>query len=133
MHMRKGDISPDLTAEAMIRLVGKRFVARRTYQTEIVARWRRYVPEDRFGLFLFDDLLSDAEGLRARILSFLGADPHKPSGGAPAGYNRKNNPGKVPLSPELRSRLSRHLAKELVESARDFGGAAAGWPVKYGL
>ena len=98
MHMRKGDISRDLTAQAMIRLVGKRFVARRTYQTEIVARWRRYVPEDRFGLFLFDDLVSDAEGLRARILSFLGADPRKPSGGAPAGYNRKRDPGKVPLS-----------------------------------
>lgn len=133
MHMRKGDIGRNLTVEAAIRLVGKRFVARRTYQTEIVARWRRYVPEDRFGLFLFDDLQSDAERLRARILSFLGADPRKPSGGAPAGYNRKRDPGKVPLSPELRDRLSRYLAKELIESARDFGGAAAGWPAKYGL
>jgi len=133
MHMRKGDISRDLTVAAMIRLVGKRFVARRTYQTEIVDRWRRYVPEDRFGLFLFDDLVSDAEGLRGRILSFLGADPRKPSGSAPAGYNRKRDPGKVPLSPELRDRLSRHLAKELIESARDFGGAAVGWPAKYGL
>lgn len=133
MHMRKGDISRDLPVEAMIRLVGKRFVARRTYQTEIVSRWRRYVPEDRFGLFFFDDLIADAEGLRARILTFLGADPREASGGAPPGYNRKRDPGKMPLSPELRDRLSQYLANELIKSARDFGGAAAGWPAKYGL
>jgi Sulfotransferase family len=133
MHMRLGDIDRSLTTAEVMRLVGQRFIARRTYQTEIVARWRQYVPEAQFGLFLFDDLLADPNALRARILSFLGADPGRASGKVPADYNRKSDPEKVPLSAELRDRLSRYLAAELTASARDFGGAAVGWPAKYGL
>ncbi len=133
MHMRKGDIDGDLMADEFMRLVEKRFVVKRTYQTDIVARWRRYVPDEQFGLYLFDDLLADPQGLRARVLSFLGADPDKPSGTAQAGYNRKSGPQKMPLSPDLRDKLSRHLAEELKASARQFGGAAVDWPAKYGL
>jgi hypothetical protein len=133
MHMRKGDIRPDASDSEMMRIARKRFVTRRTFQTEIVARWRQHVADSQFGFFLFDDLISDAEGLRARILLFLGADPDKRSGMAPAGYNRKNDPEKVPLSRELGYKLSRYLAEELEASAREFGGAAAGWPAKYGL
>jgi hypothetical protein len=133
MHMRRGELGRKLDADAVMRLVRQRFVASRTFQTEIVARWRRYVPEEQFGLFLFDDLIADAASLRDRILSFLGGDPAKASGAFPAGFNRKEDPAKVPLSPELRDRLSRHLARELKASAAAFGGAARQWPGKYGL
>ena len=126
-------LKDDLMADDFMQLVRKRFVVKRSFQTEIVARWRQFVPEGRFGFYLFDDLVADPDGLRARVLGFLGADPEKPSGTAPAGFNRKSDPAKMPLSPDLRDRLSRHLADELRASARQFGGAAVDWPAKYGL
>ncbi|WP_421722890.1 sulfotransferase [Bauldia sp.] len=133
MHMRKGSLDPNLDDAEIMRVVDKKFVARRTYQTDIVARWRRYVPESQFGLFLFDDLMAHPIDLRHRILTFLGADSAKPSGTVAAGFNRKRNPQKKPLSDALRERLGRHLAAELEASAREFGGAAADWPGRYGL
>lgn len=133
MHMRKGDIDRGLQEAEAMRIVDKRFVARRTYQTDIVARWRRYVPDPQFGLFLFDDLKADPADLRRRILAFLGADPDKPSGTLSAGFNRKQDPEKMPMPAGLKQALSRHLAVELRASARAFGGAAVEWPGRYGL
>lgn len=133
MHMQRGEIDRDIDADAVMRLVRKRFVASRSYPTEIVARWRRHVPEAQFGLFLFDDLIADAEDFRRRILAFLGADPRKGSGVIPPGFNRKENPEKVRLSPAIRERLGRHFAAELKACGEHFGGAAKGWAAKYGL
>lgn len=133
MHVRKGDIARDLSASDLMRLVEKRFVVKRSFQTDIVARWRKHVPDEQFGFYLFDDLVSDPDRVRARVLSFLGGDPGKPSGTTKAGFNRKSDSDKAQLSPELRDRLSKHLADELRASARQFGGAAAEWPARYGL
>jgi len=133
MHMRRGTVPRGLDADAVTRLLRRRFVATRSYPSEIVARWRRHVPDDRFGLFLFDDLVADADGLRARILAFLGADPGKASGTIPAAFNRKQELEKVPLAPALRERLARHFAGELKASGEAFGGAAKDWAGRYGL
>ncbi|MCP4380976.1 MAG: sulfotransferase [Hyphomicrobiales bacterium] len=133
MHMRKGDLARNLGDAEIMRVVDKRFVARRTYQTDIVARWRRYVPDSQFTLYLFDDLMADPVELRRRILTFLDADPAKPSGAVSPGFNRKRDPEKMPLSLELKQKLGRHLGAELRASAEAFGGAAEGWPDRYGL
>ncbi len=53
---------------------------------EIVRRWRGLTPEGQFGVFFFDQIATDPEGLRAQILTFLGADPKKPSGGLPSAF-----------------------------------------------
>lgn len=111
----------------------QRFVVERSYPSQIAARWRRHVPEAQFGLFLFDDLVSDADGLRQRILSFLGGDPARESGVINAAFNRKEDREKVPLSPALRAEIARHFAAEIKASAEAFGGAAKGWPAKYGI
>src|SRR5690606_22158077 len=69
MHMRRGTVERGLDARMVNRLLRERFVAARSYPSEIVARWRRHVPQDRFALYLFDELVADADGLRARVLT----------------------------------------------------------------
>ena len=133
MHMRRGTVGRGLDPDAVVKLLGQRFVATRSYPSKIVARWRRHVPEEQFGLFLFDDLVADADALRGRVLAFLGADPGKESGTIPAAFNRKQELEKVPLTPEIRDRIARHFAAELKASGKAFGGAAEGWAGRYGL
>ncbi len=133
MRMGRGLIERGIDVDGVMRLVRQRVIATRSYPSEIVARWRRHVPEDQFGLFLFDDLAGDADELRRRILTFLGADPRKESGAIPPAFNRKEDGNKAALSPEIRDRLGRHFADELRASGEAFGGAATGWAAKYGL
>jgi hypothetical protein len=133
MHMRRGTIARGLDATAVMRLMRQRFVVERSYPSQIVARWRRHVPDGQLGLFLFDDLVADADGLRRRVLSFLGGDPARESGIINAAFNRKEDREKAPLSPELRAEIARHFAAEIKASADAFGGAAKGWAAKYGL
>ena len=46
MRMGRGQIDRGIDADGVMRLVRQRFVATRSYPSEIVARWRRYVPQD---------------------------------------------------------------------------------------
>lgn len=133
MHMRRGTIARGLDATEVMRLMRQRFVVERSYPSQIVARWRRHVPDEQFGLFLFDDLVADANGLRRRVLSFLGGDPAKESGVINAAFNRKEDREKAPLTPDIRAEIARHFALEIKASADAFGGAAKGWMAKYGL
>ena len=73
------------------------------------------------------------DGLRRRVLAFLGGDPAKESGVIPAAFNRKEDREKVPLSPGIRAEIARHFAAEIKASGEAFGGAAKGWAAKYGL
>ena len=52
----------------------------RSYPSKSVKRWRRYVHPDLFRIYFFDDLKENPVEMRRSILSFLGADPGKPSG-----------------------------------------------------
>jgi hypothetical protein len=132
MRAGKGHGWPEDRA-ALHRLLKEPGYTDRSHQTQIVAKWRRFVPAEDFGLFLFDDLVADAATFRRNMLTFLGGDPDKPSGDLPPGFNRKATSSKRPLSDEFRQLLSQLLADELRESARAFGGSATGWPKKYGL
>lgn len=133
MWARKGRAEWPVNKAKLAMLLKKRHVRKRTFQTQVVARWRRYVPEGQFGLFLFDDLIHRPTEFRAQILTFLGGEPAKPSGTLPAGFNRKEARNKAPLPDDIRELLARLLANELRDSAAQFGGPAAAWPAKYGL
>jgi len=132
MHTRMGNTSPPDTHALERRFREPRYI-HRSFQTRIAARWRRLVPAENFGVFIFDDLVKDAREFRRRILLFLGGDPEKRSGDLPHDFNRKTSHPKHPLPDEFREHLGRLFAEELLASAREFGGAATAWPAKYGL
>ena len=133
MHIRRGTLASGMGDGSVLRLLGKRFVVERSYPTKIAARWRKHVPDERFGLYLFDDLVADADGLRRRVVAFLGGDPNRESGTIPAAFNRKQEREKVALTPALRDQIARHFAAELKACGEVFGGAAKGWASRYGL
>jgi len=133
MHIRRGTLARGMAEERVMQLLGQRFVVERSYPTRIAARWRKHVPDARFGLYLFDDLVADADGLRRRVVAFLGGDPDRESGTIPAAFNRKEEREKVALTPALRDRIARHFAAELRACGEVFGGAAKGWAARYEL
>jgi hypothetical protein len=104
-----------------------------SYPSQIAARWSKYFAPDKFGAFLFDDLVADPAAFRARVIRFLGGDPDKRSGNLPPSFNRKALHPKLDMSAAYRERLSQYFADEIHACAAAFGGAAISWPAKYGL
>ena len=98
-----------------------------------VERWRTGPDDPKFGLFFFDDLKTDAAGLRGRILTFVGADPERESAGLPADHNRKAAYAKIPMTVPVRDYLVAEFAEEIRFAAAELGGSAAGWAEKYGV
>ncbi len=98
-----------------------------------VERWRNGPDDPRFGLFFFDDLKTDAAGLRRRILTFIGGDPDVKSAGLPADHNRKAANAKIEMTPAVRDHLAGEFAEEIRYAATELGGPAKGWAEKYGV
>jgi sulfotransferase family protein len=105
----------------------------RSYPSKIVKRWRRYVRPDLFRIYFFDDLKEDPAGMRRSILSFLGADPDKPSGPLKADYNGQGGKEKLPLTDKVRARVAHFFEHELKACAVELGGHAKSWPARYGF
>ena len=105
----------------------------RSYPSKIVKRWRRYVRPDLFRIYFFDDLKEDPAGMRRSILSFLGADPDKPSGSLKADYNGQGGKEKLPLTDKVRARVAHFFEHELKACAEELGGHAKSWPARYGF
>jgi hypothetical protein len=114
------------------------FVARSTGQehsaiADVVARWRKDGDDPDFGLYFFDDLKSDAAGLRRRIVTFLGGDPDRGGETLPADHNRKAAYAKIPMASDVRDFLVETFADEIRFAARELGGPAEDWRAKYGV
>ena len=99
----------------------------------IVARWRRHVAADQLRIFFFDELQNNPAELRHSVIAFLGGDPEKPSGRLRPETNSDAAEKKLPLSPEVRTKLAMFFARELQACAAELGGPATTWPARYGL
>jgi hypothetical protein len=125
------------------RNLSRRGMLLRSYPSAVVARWKRYVGPERFGVYFFDDLQSNPAELRHSILRFLGADPDKfatvnPSCGGPgtgltADYNSWTKMEKLRLTDSVRSHLAKVFKKELKTCAAQLGGPARKWAARYGF
>ena len=113
--------------------LGRPEIRARSYPSEIVRRWRRYVSAELFQVYFFDDLKTDPFQLRASIITFLNADPNKSSGALSADYNAKAEKQKLPLTEAARGELARFFQNELRACAAELGGPAADWPKRYGF
>jgi hypothetical protein len=135
MGIRLGNISPfDATdADAVIQNLLNPGVFLRSHPSQIVARWRRYVPPDLFRIYFFDDLEKNPTELRRSILLFLGADPNKSSDRVTAENNQDAGKEKLRLTDKVRSRIAQFFERELKDCARQLGGPAKRWPARYGF
>ncbi len=133
MHVNKERLDAGMREKTVAGLLSKSNYQKRSYQSAIFARWKRFVPADRLALFFFDDLVADPAGLRRRIISFIGGDPEKSSGDLPADFNRKALKSSIPMPDSLKHLVAARLAGELKACAAAFGGPAEAWPQLYGL
>jgi hypothetical protein len=108
-------------------------VLMRSHPSKIVARWRKYVPPERFRVYFFDDLRRDPTSLRSVIIQFLGGDASKSSGKLAADHNTKAKQERLELSEKVRAHIARFFEQEIKASASELGGPAVEWPVRYGF
>ena len=105
----------------------------RSHPSKIVARWQRYVRPENFRVYFFDDLKENPAELRRSILSFLGGDPEKPSGGLKPNDNNDAGREKLRLTAKVRDRMAQFFEQELKACAAELGGRAKSWPTRYGF
>jgi len=105
-------------------------IAKVAFPARVAARWDRAAPKLRFRHFFFDDIIERPDGLRADILTFLGADPDV-VGGPPPEENRKSSFEKLPLTPEIEAVMVDFFRDEIEACATRFGGHAENWAARY--
>ena len=110
-----------------------RMMRRYSFASKSFRRWTARAPKIHIRYFFLDDIASRPDDVRREVLTFLGADPDKPSGVIEAGHNRKSAGVKLTLTEDLQAVLVEYFAQELRDCASLFGGAATGWAAKYGL
>ena len=120
-------------ASAVMQNLVRPDVLARSFPAQIVARWKRFVPERQFHLFFFDDLKRAPDEVRRSVIARLGGDPAKASGDFPPGYNAKARLEKLPLTDAIRRKMAEFFREELMASAKELGGPAGEWPGKYGF
>ncbi|MEO4040384.1 sulfotransferase [Hoeflea sp. CAU 1731] len=96
-------------------------------------RWKDYSGSSRFGLYFFDDIQSDADEVRRRVIAFVGGDPARKSGNLGGSFNRKSKNPKIAMTEDIREHLVDTLGAEVIAAARELGGPAEAWPARYGL
>jgi hypothetical protein len=131
-HQTIGSFNPN-DVDSVARNLLRSEVLLRSYPSQIVARWRRYVSPERFRIYFFDDLKRDPAGLRESVIEFLGGDPRKASGSIAPEQNSKAAKEKLPLGDAARTYLAAFFEEELESSASNLGGPAAQWPARYDL
>jgi hypothetical protein len=99
----------------------------------IVARWRACAPGLPFHHVLLDDVISRPEQTRHEVLTFLGADSAKSSGGLEASHNRKSRFEKLKVGDAAMALMVEHFREELFACAGTFGDPARNWLRQYGL
>jgi hypothetical protein len=135
MGVRLGMIAPfdETDVSKVIRNLLNPGVLLLSYPSKIVARWRRYVHPNRFCIYFFDDLEKNPAELRRSILSFLGSDPNKPIGRLKADNNSDAGRKKLKFIDKVRSGVAEFFKDELEACAKELGGPAREWPMRYGF
>ncbi len=101
-------------------------VIERSRYAAALDRWGRQVPASRILTAFFEEISSDPRALLGRICAFLEVDPLHES--LLAGAASVVNAGESAAMPAVaRETLREHLAEELRELERRFGGPAGAW------
>lgn len=71
MRMLSSGRAPEQRRPPEVLARNREVLARSDYPT-ILARWRKYIPEDRFLVFFMDDVAAEPQALLERVCAFLG-------------------------------------------------------------
>lgn len=122
MQVRGGKASAEaLTDPAQFEdLVKHPMFVEHSFQSQAIHRWREIVGEQRFRVFVMDDLVSDPPNYRRAIFSYIGLRADDCT--IPADYNKKANDQKLPLPAVFYGFLNDYFAEEYDALDRLIGG-----------
>jgi hypothetical protein len=125
--LRKQRVSEqDITNWATLReVLERRNVQRHSNPALAWTRWTAALGAHRMRYYLFDDIIAEPQSVVDDVCGFIGLAPGP--GGLAANFNRKSSNAKVTMPPEIRLRLSEHMAPEYERCAKVFGGHAVRW------
>lgn len=125
---------PGSAAEGVARFLSGEGVRERSFPTRVYANWRRHFDATRIHCVFFDDIVSGPGAVRKDVLAFFDLPAPAPKTDRIAlGFNRKASAAKQPMDEGARELLVATFRDELLRSAEVFGGAAEGWPERYGV
>ncbi len=99
--------------------------------SDIVARWRQGLGDDRLDIVFFDDIVREPERALRWITGAIGGDWNARLPGIPPARNRKRGKAGLSPAPEVRSAVARWFAEELERCAELFGTRGAGWQARH--
>jgi hypothetical protein len=121
---RPGRPLESVTREELLRFVRSPAVILRSSYLHSIARWRRFLGEERLLVAFQEDIRTDPRALFRRACRFLGVDethvPERCDAVVFAGLG-------LPMPDEVRDELVRSLGPELRELAAQLGEPAASW------
>jgi len=109
----------------LLKLTKEEAITAYSYQSQTIKTWRALVGEERFKVFVMDELYVEADGFRRRIFDYLGLNADECT--LPANHNRKTTELKIPVTDEMRGVLDKVFADERRELVRLVGGATQNW------
>lgn len=112
-------------------LAEKDSLQRLSYASRAAIRWSKHFSGGRFRYFFMEDISASPAQVRHDIISFIGADPAKPSGSLAPDHNPKSKSRKLEMSDPIRSVMIEQFADELRACASVFGGRALNWLTEY--
>lgn len=127
MKIRKKQAPEVIDVDSVLAFASLPSIVSRSFPSRIVDRWRSFFPKEQMGLFFFDELRTDAAGIRKKILGFLGADNASQSGELSPGHNSKQRLKKYAMTDEVRAALCEYFSEEISLYAEQFGGPAVDW------
>jgi hypothetical protein len=126
MRMRKRKIDLVGDRERFLNFIGTEGVRVRSFQSETIMRWRKFITDDRFRVFVIDDLVKDPAAYRKAVFEHIGLDSSLCTI-APE-YNRKSGQGHpASLTAEYREILQRFFGDETKKLQDLVGGATLNW------
>jgi hypothetical protein len=130
MKVRHGVVDAVILSDAVAFEKYTRLVAASTpsFQSEVIMRWRKVVGEDRFRVFLMDDLIADPEGYRRAVFGFVGLDGDLCT--VEAGSNSKASLAKDTVPEAHRAFLTGFFSEERAKLMRLVPAAEAAWSAK---
>jgi len=121
----KIDITQE-NASPIISELQKPYIALKSDYSRMIETWRPCFSDEMFGVFFYDDLVTDNAAFLGQICRFIGL---KDSGWASPHLDRRSNKDKnrINMPAGIKSAVSRHYLPELEKLSSMVGGHSMTW------
>lgn len=102
------------------------YMVHKSDYSRMIETWRQYFPDDKFGIYFYDDLVADDATFIRQICQFIGL---KDSGWTPPHLDRRSNKDRkqINMPADIKGAVSRYYLPELEKLSSMVGGHVEKW------